>query len=464
VGNRVAFIQENAPDAAWHHVAGVENPADLASCGLYPRDLLRQEPWWSGPSWLKEPSTCWPFCWSIPAPDGGVSLEGRPPLVHAVTKTAELWDLINAKSDLNKLLRITARVMEAAARMSRAEKRNPHHVVTTSELNQALKFWICRVQEACFAPEIRSLQRGEDLPRSSSLAHLTPFLDEDGIMRLGGRVQHSSLDAECGNPVIFPRHSPLTTLVIRQAHQRTLHGGVQLTLYTLRQGYWIVGGLAPVRSYILRCVTFTRHRGVTLNQKMGQLPALRTKPSRAFMHSGVDYAGPFNLKAFRGRGATTYKGYLVVFVCFTTSAVHLEMTSDYTSDGFVVAYKRFAGRRGLSATLRIDCGANLVGADAELRRLFFAASEEFTRIRNLLANDGTVWSFNPPSAPHFGGKWEAAVKSTKHHIRRVVGEALLTYEEFSSLLTQIECPNIPDRFAPFPRILKTFLPSLPVIF
>jgi hypothetical protein len=171
---------------------------------------------------------------------------------------------------------------------------------------------------------------------------------------------------------------------------------------------------------------------------MGQLPATRVTPSRPFLHSGVDYAGPFTVKTWRGRAAKTYKSYIVLFVCFSTSAIHLEVATDYSTDGFLAAYKRFTGRRGICATLSSDCGTNFVGADAELRKLFSQASEESTQIANLLANDGTTWKFNPPSAPHFGGKWEAGVKSVKFHLRRVIGEASLTYEEFSTLLIQIE--------------------------
>jgi len=73
-----------------------------------------------------------------------------------------------------------------------------------------------------------------------------------------------------------------------------------------------------------------------------------------------------------------------------------------------------------------------------LRRLFSQTSKEFSELRSLLANDRTEWRFNPPSAPHFGGKWEAAVKSTKFHLRRTIDDAILTYEEFSSLLIQVE--------------------------
>lgn len=59
-------------------------------------------------------------------------------------------------------------------------------------------------------------------------------------------------------------------------------------------------------------------------------------------------------------------------------------------------------------------------------------------LAHLLANDGTKWIFNPPSAPHFGGKWEAAVKSVKYHLTRILGDTRLTYEEFTTILVQVE--------------------------
>lgn len=158
----------------------------------------------------------------------------------------------------------------------------------------------------------------------------------------------------------------------------------------------------------------------------------------ALLHTGVDYADPFTLRTCRGRSSKHYKGFLVVFVCFATSAVHLELATDYSSQGFIAAYRRFTGRRGVCASLSSDCGTNFVGADAELRRLFSAASNEMTIISHHLVTSGTEWRFNPPSAPHFGGKWEAAVKSVKYHLRRLIGDTVLTYEEFSTFLIQIE--------------------------
>ncbi|XP_070151009.1 uncharacterized protein [Polyergus mexicanus] len=171
---------------------------------------------------------------------------------------------------------------------------------------------------------------------------------------------------------------------------------------------------------------------------MGQLPSSRITPSRPFLNTGVDYAGPLTLKTWRGRGAKCHKGWLAIFVCFSTSAVHLEAVTDYSTDEFIAAYRRLTGRRGICQTLFSDCGTNFQGADTSLKRLFNAGSKEFSELAQLLTHDGTTWVFNPPAVPHFGGKWEAAVKSVKHHLRRTIGDTALTYEELTTLLVQIE--------------------------
>ncbi|XP_015122514.1 uncharacterized protein LOC107044942 [Diachasma alloeum] len=121
-----------------------------------------------------------------------------------------------------------------------------------------------------------------------------------------------------------------------------------------------------------------------------------------------------------------------------TSALHLEAATDYSADGFIAAYRRFVSRRGRCKNLFSDCGTNFVGADKELKRLFSVGSKEFQRLSAVCLEDGTRWSFNPPGASHFGVKWEAAVKSVKYHLSRTIRDTTLTFEELSTLLTQIE--------------------------
>lgn len=110
---------------------------------------------------------------------------------------------------------------------------------------------------------------------------------------MGGRLQSAPLSSMSKHPLILPRKSILTSLIISDAHSKTFHGGTQLTLSLIRNEYWIVGGRAPVRSFILKCMKCARYRQKRAQQIMGQLPPERVTPSRPFLHSGVDYAGPF---------------------------------------------------------------------------------------------------------------------------------------------------------------------------
>ncbi|XP_036140647.1 uncharacterized protein LOC118644911 [Monomorium pharaonis] len=437
VHNRVCYIHETLPQAIWKFVPGTENPADCATRGLTPAKLQEHSIWWSGPSWLLQDPSTWPK--KPHSPSHKENLEERPIQVSTINvESNKLWDLINRYSKLTRLFRITAICKRFIARLQKSSETSITIPITTQEIESAKIYWITRVQQIAFQKELQILSNGQSLPRSSPLLRLTPVVDSNGLLRVGGRLQFSSLPANFKHPFILPRESPLSALIISDAHLRTMHGGTQLTLSFIRNDYWIIGGRAPIRSFILKCVRCARFRQKRAQQIMGQLPIERLTPSRPFLNSGVDYAGPFILKNWKGRNSRTYKAYIALFVCHSTSALHLELVTDLTTEGFIAAYKRFTSRRGICSTLMSDCGTNLKGADFELQHLFSASSKELGKLASLLSKDGTQWKFIPPASPHFGGKWEAGVKSVKHHLRRVVGNHLLTYEEMSTVITQIE--------------------------
>ncbi|XP_029674527.1 uncharacterized protein LOC115242403 [Formica exsecta] len=158
----------------------------------------------------------------------------------------------------------------------------------------------------------------------------SPGMDPDpqGILRVGGRLKHSLLAYDERHPVILPGSSHLTRLIIEACHRRTLHGGVQLTLGSIRQQYWIPRGRQLVKEVIRWCVTCIRWRAASQQQIMGDLPRLRVTPARPFLSTGVDYAGPIQLRTTKGRGHRVYKAFIAVFVCLSTKAVHLEVVSD----------------------------------------------------------------------------------------------------------------------------------------
>ncbi|XP_029167427.1 uncharacterized protein LOC114937925 [Nylanderia fulva] len=174
---------------------------------------------------------------------------------------------------------------------------------------------------------------------------------------------------------------------------------------------------------------------------MDDLLVPRVTPSRPFLHTGIDYAGPVWLRTSKGRGHKTTKGFIVVFVCLASRAVHLDAASNYSADAFIAALRRLISRRGVCASLYSDCGTNFVGADRQLGALFSAASADGHRIAAFAAQEKIRWHFNPPTAPNFGGLC-IAVKSMKHYLRRIIGDATLTYEELATLLSQIKvCLN-----------------------
>ncbi|XP_039313012.1 uncharacterized protein LOC105206618 [Solenopsis invicta] len=147
--------------------------------------------------------------------------------------------------------------------------------------------------------------------------------------------------------------------------------------------------------------------------------------------------------ANKSRGQKTRKLYIVLFVCFSTKAVHLEAVSDLTSDAFLAALRRFVSRRGHPNTIYSDNVTNFVDAKKELEELYKAIRTTFSKpIDNYCVSRQVQWKFIPPHAPHMGGPWEAGIKSCKHHLKRIVGGALLVFEKLSTANLLLGLPDV----------------------
>ncbi|XP_011705925.1 PREDICTED: uncharacterized protein LOC105461136 [Wasmannia auropunctata] len=227
------------------------------------------------------------------------------------------------------------------------------------ELRASLARAVRQVQRREFE-EILTLEAGRPLSTSSRLRSLSPFVDKDGTLRVGGRIQAAQLSYQERHPLILPKGGHFTLLLIRDAHLAMLHGRPQL-----------------MQSFLL-----------------------------------------------------------------LSKAVHLETVLDLSTQAFLAAFRRFVARRGRCLRLRSDNATNFRETDAELKKMFRAASKFYEGVGESLANDGTEWKFIPPQAPHFSGLWEAGVRSVNHHLRRILGDQTLTFEELTTLLCQIEaCLN-----------------------
>ncbi|KAJ0169142.1 hypothetical protein K1T71_013713 [Dendrolimus kikuchii] len=169
---------------------------------------------------------------------------------------------------------------------------------------------------------------------------------------------------------------------------------------------------------------------------MGNLPQQRLLPGGyPFETTGVDYSGAITCASRQGRGCRLVKVYIAIFICFTTKAVHLELVGDLTSNKYLLALYRFISRRGKPIHIYSDNGTSFVGAYNDISKFL---KSNCNSLAEQLANEGINFHFIPAYSPHFGGIWEAGVKSTKYHLQRALGNCNLTFEELSTLLVQVE--------------------------
>lgn len=138
-----------------------------------------------------------------------------------------------------------------------------------------------------------------------------------------------------------------------------------------------------------------------MQQIMSVLPPERTTLSRAFTNTGVDFAGPIEIKSFTGRYSRITKGYVCLFVCFATKAIHLEAVSDLSTPAFLAALDRFVARRGCPNSMYSDNGRNFVGAARQIDSNFAQQVKSFKdEAVNKFGHQRLSWHFIPASAPH----------------------------------------------------------------
>ncbi|XP_074030316.1 uncharacterized protein [Leptinotarsa decemlineata] len=200
-----------------------------------------------------------------------------------------------------------------------------------------------------------------------------------------------------------------------------------------------------VKKVIRSCVRCFRTSPKTHWQQMENLPERRLQKTTLFSTTEVHYGGPMNIKESHRRGKVQKsKCYIAVFICIVTKAIHIELVSNLSTEAFLAAFRHFIVRRGACRHLYSDNATNFQGANNELRELyqFLLNQANIEVIANALSNQQRTWHFIPPRNPHFGGLWESSIKSVKNHIKKVIGGTLLRFEEYATILSQIElCIN-----------------------
>lgn len=470
IANRTTQILEWMEESQWHYVDTKINPADCASRGLLPSELINHNLWLHGPPLDKLMHNQVQKLDETQQNVFEESIKKSSLVLHTKRTLAPTDDLLSKISNHGKLVRVITAVTNfikgIVTKLVTKLNQHPHErtnhkreryniILYNLENPEAVIFR--SLQKDYYNEDIKFLHAGKDLSKDSKIKSLHPFIDGHGILRVGGRLQNSELTFEQQHPIILPQRHQVVTNLIREAHEKTMHGTELLTIAYLRHRFHIPRASEKVRHFIHSCMTCFRFAKQQQETLMGNLPKDRVNLARAFQHCGVDYAGPLTTKAYKGRCKKFSKSYIALFVCLCTKALHLEVVSDLSSPSFLAAFKRFVGRRGRVHRMYSDNGTNFVGANRILQSDVIAAEKSWKTDLDIELKDlGTDWHFIPPATPHFGGLWEAGVKSVKTHLNKTIGSSLLTFEELSTVLIQIEavlnsrplCPisNHPEEF------------------
>ena len=272
------------------------------------------------------------------------------------------------------------------------------------------------------------------VPESSGISRLNPFLDNRGILRVGGRSRKSNLTEEENHTVILPKKCMVSNMIIHWSHHSAAHEAKGMTLNHFRhRGLWIVNANAIVRHLIHKCVTYRKLHEKMGYQKMADLPQERCTEAAPY----VDMFGTLIIKERRSE----LKRYGALFTCFSSRAVHIEVTNSLDAYSFVLALCRFMARRGTIRSIWSNNGRNFVGARNELQQALKEMKHD--KIKSFLQENGVdwiLWHNNPPGASHMGGIWERQIRSA----RTILEELFRTHshslndESLRTLMTGIE--------------------------
>lgn len=423
VANRIQRIKSTTDPKQWRFVCSKDNPADHASRGLMVDQLVASN-WFTGPD----------FLWERELPTGDVKVgevsDNDPELrtVHVLnTKTKErqnLLDRLTKFSDWKRAVKAIAR-LKRHARKIKGLKPGISEDTSVEERQEAELFIIRLVQTEAFSSEIKTLRECKE-DKANKLHKLSPFVDEHGVLRVGGRLTRSSLHPHVKHPAILPKASHVSSLLIKHHHEKVHHQGRGMTVNELRSnGIWIIGCSRAVASHIHKCTKCRRYRRNTQNPKMSDLPEERMEMTPPFTYCGIDCFGPFYVKEARKE----LKKYGLLFTCMCSRAIHVEMLDDLTTDAFINALRAFIAIRGNVRQLRCDQGTNFVG----VKREFISAMKDLDQEQ--LKEHGCEFIMNTPSSSHMGGVWERQIRTIRsvltaildHSAKRLDSASLRTF-------------------------------------
>ena len=438
VANRTQLIRDLTEKEKWRYIDTERNPADSASRGLVIDDETNVHRWFQGPEflWLKEE------VWNIDLTKS--TIIDNDPEIQQVLRTnttnidteETLLDCIQRRiSNWNKMKRVLATMLLF---IKKCRRKDVPTSLMVEDIEEAGRILIRMAQEKCLNGEIKKGKSSLGKKKQKWLLKLDPFTDDEGLLRVGGRLKNSEQPNQIKFPIILPKKGAVTQRIIEWFHKKVQHSGRSTTTNEIRSnGYWVLGMTSRIKLIIHSCVRCRILRGKISEQKMANLPTERTLEVAPFSYSGVDMFGPFSIK----EGRKVHKRYCALFTCFSSRAVHLETTNKIDTDSFILALRRFLSTRGRVRTIRSDNGGNFVGASNEFKKSW--KEMDHSKVTSYLQTemcDWINWDKNTPNASHMGGVWERQIRTVRSILASLLKshDQVLNDESFNTLIKEVE--------------------------
>ncbi|GBM80493.1 hypothetical protein AVEN_91779-1 [Araneus ventricosus] len=320
LSNRVAQIQELTKEYNWSHITSKNNPAGLLSRGIDAQFLVNNQFWFQGPDSFNSLNSETELNQSVKY---YLSEFKSKDSVCLTVKTSALFDdVICISNNSQKLIRIISLIFRF---INKCKKNSKECGAPSKTEQQNAEIYILReVQVRTFGNEIHSLEQCGNVTPNSQLKSLSPFLDSQGILRVGGRLGNSILPYNSKHPILLPAKHKVTDMTIQYYHKIQFHLGPQSLLYNIREKFWLLNGRNLCRKIAHSCVTCFKANPKLSNQKMGDLTEDRVNPNFVFNSVGIDFARPFYIETKLRKRDPPSKIYVCIIICLSTKAIHLD--------------------------------------------------------------------------------------------------------------------------------------------
>ena len=441
IENRVTEVHQSTETTMWRHVSTELNPADTLTRPVAAVQFVENKAWFKGPEFLYSGGPSSQLNSEEFEQSPAVQGEIRK-IVKVAVRTPPTYQFIDLDrfGTYFKLISTTVLVLKFLfygkrevwlKRMTNKYDDYMHYA------RAALKYWVRVEQLAYYPQEVAHCPVGAYVSKvgvnsTRLMRSFRLFKDQEGLLRVSSRIQNSILPWEAQNPVLLSPESKFTRLYVEMIHRVSLHVGYRQTLANIRRQYFIPRGRRLVRSVIHKCVVCLKAEGPFYPTLASPpLPDFRLCPVDPFTNCGVDFAGPVKIKE---PGRQVKKGYIMLLTCASTRAVCLELLLGPTVEDMTLGFRRFCARMNSVPELMIsDNAATFKRAAKELEEVFASP-----KMQQYLDGKGIKWQFYLQRCPWWGGFIEKMVMSVKKPLRKVVGDAYLSYVEFNTILLEIE--------------------------